>query len=220
MELTFQSTYCALLLLAYDLDLSRQDIEAVDYITFPACATMILCNDVYSYDKEVEQCVFTDKPHSNAVAYVMRERNIGVAEAKKVVLEEVIPPYEQEYLDKYHSYLANNKSGGKSAKVAKYLEEVGYILSGNWYWSTVCHRYHNQKQPRENPLASNQENGMTSASFPNGNIEAEAESPPEMVVSQIKREVNGTHSINGDLPLMHPTFHNDKVSKIFPTMQN
>ena len=59
----------------------------------------------------------------------MRKQNKEAAKANKVVLEELAPSLEQEYLDGFTSYSANNKSNS-SALMAQYLEEIGYMLSG------------------------------------------------------------------------------------------
>ena len=210
MILTSSRLFFPFLIYSLSLDLSQQDIEMVDDITFPAGKALVLVNDVFSYDKEVCQLESADTSFNNGVAFIMKERNIGVAEAKKVILEEEIPAYEQEFLERFRSYVVDNDPR-KSAHMTKYLEAVAYMISGNWYWSAYADRYFNYNVPRAAAPASSNPDLTAPLSIETRKIESQAGTLVDLVPVTDGSEVTARAGFDGNQTRAPPTSPSDEV---------
>lgn len=202
--------YFPLLIYALSLDLSQHDIETLDDITFPAGKALVLVNDVFSYDKEVCQLESADAFLNNGVAFITRERHIGVAEAKKVILEEEIPASEQEFLERFRSYIVNNDPR-KSAHMTRYLEAVAYMMSGHWYWSAHAERYFNHHAPRTAAPASSNPDITGPFSIDNRKVESQAGTLVDPVTLKGSSKVAGRAAVDENRDLAPPIFKNDEV---------
>ena len=177
---------------------------SVDDIAFPGAMATTSVNDVYSFDKELCEHGCVEKMSNNAVAFVMRNRNIGVGEAKQIVLEDLIPELEQKFIDKLNRYL-NGADQRKSADMTKYLEAVVYLVTGNWYWSIYSERYNNHQDARPAPHSPIAIHDTTLAAS------AIIDTPKKLIVGEIPDDksigvVTPTASLNDE-----QKFWNDQV---------
>jgi len=75
----------------------------------------------------------------NAVAHIMRERNIDEKDATKY-LEEYVSHLEDKFVDAVGK--AKARYSGEDLKILeRYASGLQMVCAGNFVWSTVCGRY-------------------------------------------------------------------------------
>lgn len=103
-------------------------------------AVTTLSNDMYSFDIEATLELQAGGNLNNGVWKLMQERDITAKEAKYVLLEEKILPLEEEFMCEKSAFIRDR--GRRLPELARYLELVELMVSGNWYWGSGCPRYH------------------------------------------------------------------------------
>ncbi|KAK5658229.1 hypothetical protein OQA88_2204 [Cercophora sp. LCS_1] len=112
--------------------------EICSDLTRPPWTVLVLTNDYFSWDKEHSHAEAAGKSYfSNALRVIMRERLIGLEEAKNMCRAS-IQRHVKEYLDVVNR---EKKEKRLSRDVVCFTEALLYTISGNAAWSVSCPRY-------------------------------------------------------------------------------
>ncbi|CAI7666554.1 unnamed protein product [Penicillium bialowiezense] len=132
--------YLTTIVYACELNLTQSDIDSVQHIAWKGMAVTTLSNDMYSFEIEATLELQAGGNLNNGVWKLMDERDITAKEAKHVLLEEKILPLEEEFMCEKSAFIRDH--GRRLPELARYLELVELMVSGNWYWGSGCPRYH------------------------------------------------------------------------------
>ncbi|KAK9860462.1 hypothetical protein MYU51_005403 [Penicillium brevicompactum] len=134
--------YMPFIVYGSELDLTMADVKAVQHITWPGMVATALTNDIYSFDREASLELQTGGNINNAVWRMMTEFDITAYEAKEKVLQDKIRPLEKQFLEKKKAFLSENEP----SDLTYFVELVGLMVSGNWYWGGSSIRYLNWRE--------------------------------------------------------------------------
>lgn len=104
----------------------------------PGYVVLGLTNDLYSWEKERYDAERAGQHYVfNAIWVIMKERSVGVEEAKELCREEI-----KKYLAEFNRIVSETKSNSSLSKdLRAYIEAVKFSCSGNLVWSIYCPRY-------------------------------------------------------------------------------
>lgn len=141
--LIMHSFYIAIMVYTFKLDLTQDDLDTVEHVTKPGMLLTTLGNDLYSFKREAVLDLQTGGNFNNAVWRLMEKRDITAKEAKDALLNEKMAPLEQQFIDAKSAFLA---SGNQSPDLIYLVEQVEFMVSGNWYWGCTADRYHRWRE--------------------------------------------------------------------------
>jgi ophiobolin F synthase len=124
------------------ITLTPEDEAMMEGVVESAERALLLTNDYYSWDRELEQSeIQEDGKFFNVVNFFM-EREFIDAEAALDRVKQRILFYEAEYLERkenlYNSHVV-------PSHVKDWLESAGLAVAGNHYWSATCPRHNDWK---------------------------------------------------------------------------
>lgn len=138
-----------------------EDKQLVDVVR-PCYASLALANDYFSFDREWEEAQEPGAPKPvNAVWHYMRWQGVDVATAKRLV-RDAANTYERMYLGLCDEFRKTHAP--ISEKLDRYLDALGYQISGNVVWSLNCPRYH--PRFRYDPNAGLEDEIMATSRYP------------------------------------------------------
>jgi hypothetical protein len=143
------------------ITLSNEDDTHLSSIRKPCFAALGLANDYFSFDREYAELrkSGTSRPLLNLVWLHMQWHNVDVGTAKEMTRQATVR-YEREFIEKCTEYRRLNP--GRSEDVERYLDALGFQISGNVVWSLNCPRYHQEYRYDAN---AGMEDAMTAEPF-------------------------------------------------------
>ncbi|KAE8446357.1 hypothetical protein EG329_012106 [Mollisiaceae sp. DMI_Dod_QoI] len=124
------------------------EIESVSKITKQGTVCMILCNDYWSWDKEVVEYEGTGGFPLNAVHILMEMNKVDAKAAKELVKGELAQRI-QDYGDSVTSMI---EALPLDSPIVRYLGLLDLTIAGNAVWSLSCPRYKLIQQPQPSKL--------------------------------------------------------------------
>jgi hypothetical protein len=122
-----------------DLEISETERNSIMPIYMFAYAHIALTNDYYSWGKELKQYVDhgNKKKLLNAVYILVKQHDIDIDEAKKLLKEEIVGQ-EKAYLEAKEQFIAQKSP---SPAILGFFELLDLLVAGNMLWSAICPRY-------------------------------------------------------------------------------
>lgn len=123
------------------LTVPKHETDLCEQLRRPAYYSVILTNDLFSWEKERDAAGDDDKtPLVNAIWVLMREHSITEPEAQKLCREKL-----KEYVAESVRVVEDTKRNlDISLELRQYVEAQQYTLSGNLVWSIYCPRYNTE----------------------------------------------------------------------------
>jgi ophiobolin F synthase len=136
------SAYWSMISFSLGVTLTPEDEAMMEGVVESAERALLLTNDYYSWERELEQSeIQEDGKFFNVVNFFM-EREFIDAEAALERVKQRILFYEAEYLERkenlYNSHVV-------PSHVKDWLESAGLAVAGNHYWSATCPRHNDWK---------------------------------------------------------------------------
>lgn len=124
-----------------NIDISDDELAAMQSITEPAYSTLALANDYSSWQKEYDEFLKDDQCHdmANAVWILTKERPVSVEDAKNIC-RDLVRASCQDFRQKKSQYLSKNASK-LSHDILTFLGALETAISGNIFWSQSTARY-------------------------------------------------------------------------------
>lgn len=121
------------------LTVPAEEMALCSELVRPAFAAICLTNDLFSWEKEHKAAQKAgDSQVFNAVWVLMREHSIDENRAKEVCRDKI----KEKVMDYLRVVDDTKRDLSISLDLAKYVDAVQYIHSGNLIWSMHCPRYH------------------------------------------------------------------------------
>lgn len=130
----------AIIRFAMDLRLTPEELKSIHDLELLIGEIAGLTNDFWSWEKEVQaQSVagYAGLPHRNAVAVLMKEKNVDAVEAKELLKQHILA-VESDFLQKVSDW---QSSAGISQNLRRYVMSMEIMAGGNSFWSSTCDRY-------------------------------------------------------------------------------
>lgn len=132
------------------LTIPTEEMALCNELMRPAFAAITLTNDLFSWEKEHEAAQKAGESHVvNAVWVLMRDHSTDETRAIETLRDKI-----KENVAHYLRIVDDTKRNlSISSDLAKYLDALKYMYSGNLIWSMHCPRYHpectyNQQQQK------------------------------------------------------------------------
>lgn len=93
----------------------------------------MLVNDIYSYKKECIKNI-NKSYQSNMISILENTENLDTNSSIKEIIDVVLEKEKQ-----FKELI--NKNPYENKEVNKYIDSLEYVMSGNYYWSTITNRY-------------------------------------------------------------------------------
>ncbi|KAK5655708.1 hypothetical protein OQA88_5641 [Cercophora sp. LCS_1] len=131
------------ILFSYAISLTPEDEKAVAEFSRPAWISLLLVNDLYSYEKEHWLANSTGRSlTNNGVRVIMQERGVDLAEARKICRAEIIEAHKQ-----HLAMIERAKADGRySLGLVRLLDGLTHSIAGNVVWSQGHPRYDSTAQ--------------------------------------------------------------------------
>lgn len=120
------------------ISLTPEEDALLHDVVYPCHVALALTNDYFSFDREYDEHLRDpDNEPTNGAWLFMKWRGVDVATAKDLLRQAAIG-YERQFLQGRVEFLRRNRS----PKLARYLQRLEHMVSGNVVWSLNCPRYH------------------------------------------------------------------------------
>ncbi|CAO2651134.1 Nn.00g094310.m01.CDS01 [Neocucurbitaria sp. VM-36] len=128
----------ALVVFGYALTIPDAELEICKQLALPAVTAASLTNDLYSYEKEVEEAQQAGCHLTNGIDVIMRQHCCDLDTAKSICRSEI-----KAVVAKFEEVVEQTRSREDlSQDLTRYVEVIQYSVSGNLIWSMACPRYH------------------------------------------------------------------------------
>ncbi|KAH7110377.1 geranylgeranyl pyrophosphate synthase [Dendryphion nanum] len=130
--------YWSMISFSLGVTLTPEDKALMEGVVESAERALLLTNDYYSWERELEQSgIQEDGKFFNVVNFFMEREFIDAESALEKVKQRILF-YEAEYLERKENLY---KSHVVPSHIKDWLESAGLAVAGNHYWSATCPRH-------------------------------------------------------------------------------